>query len=123
MSRYAIYAAEQLYGGEHGMCSYLVVEAFDSAEAIDMAVQESRDIIDSYECIREDLEENASYYYDREENLEEFEQALEEEIQDDLDWAVWKINEEKASKYDTRTLGKMIYDTPDDFIEEYCINL
>ena len=123
MSRYAIYAAEQLYGGEHGMCSYLVVEALNNEEAIDWAIQESRDIIDSYECIGDDLEEDVSYYYDKEENPEEFEQALEERIQNDLEWAVWKINEEKANKYDTQTLGEMIYNTPEDFIEEYCINL
>ena len=105
------------------MCSYLVVEALNNEEAIDWAIQESRDIIDSYECIGDDLEEDVSYYYDKEENLEEFEKALEERIQDDLEWAVWKINEEKANKYDTQTLGEMIYNTPEDFIEEYCINL
>lgn len=123
MSRYAIYAAEQLYGGEHGMCSYLVVEALNDKEAQDWAIQESFDIIDSYECIRRDLKEDVSYYYNEDENPEKFEEALEERIQDDLEWAVWKINEEKAKEYDTQTLSEMIYNNPDDFIEEYCINI
>ena len=59
MERYAIYAAEQIYGGYHGMCLHEVIEASNKFEALDYALQLSYDVMDSYSEIIENLEESA----------------------------------------------------------------
>ena len=55
MARYAVFAADELYGGLHGMNSTFVTEAESDREIEWIARDESLDIIDSYMCIRDDL--------------------------------------------------------------------
>ena len=67
--RYAIYAADQMYGGLHGMCIQEVVDVADKTTAELYALSCSYDVMDCYFDIMEDIEEEARNSID--ENIEE----------------------------------------------------
>ena len=56
---FAIHAYEQMYGGLHGMDTYLITDAASEREAESIAVQESYEVMDSYSYIYESFEEAA----------------------------------------------------------------
>ena len=132
MKRYCIYAAEQQYGGLHGMNHREVIEANNLNEAEDYARECSLDVMDDYSDIMETIEENAAYWasQDYEEGTEEWEKAynenLEQERNDNIDYYVKEISMEKASGkgYTIRLdiLDTAYWNNPEEFEEEYCIN-
>ena len=132
MKRYCIYAAEQQYGGLHGMNHREVIEANSLNEAKDYARECSLNVMDDYSDITETIEENAAYWasQDYEEGTEEWEKAynenLEQERNDNIDYYVKEISMEKAGGkgYTLRLdiLDSAYWNNPEEFEEEYCIN-
>ena len=119
MAKYLIYAYENLYGGLHGMCSYTVVEKRDDRDAFETAAQLSREVIDSYDCILQDLEEEVREYHD--ETDDEFADDLEQVIEEDIAYEVYKINV-KAVDHDptVEELEDLFWEDEDYFFEHYC---
>ena len=120
MARYAIYAGDHMYGGLHGMCTYAVIESDSLSFVEDYAINKAYDIIDAYPDIYESLEEEAKNSCEYE---EEYETILSELYDEDIEWMIWKINEEKVQDYSTQTLDFMISENPDDFLDNYCISV
>jgi len=65
MANYLIYACEQRYGGLHGMYNYTVEYDITEQQANEIGHEMSIDVMESYSCIIEDLQEDAEYYADR----------------------------------------------------------
>ena len=109
MNRYAIFAAEQLYGGLHGMCYEGVVEAKDDQDAENYAIIQSCEVIDSYDCIREELKN------------ENGEVGL-CEINDDILFNYARVDESKVHGMTTSELDELCYDIGyDEFSTLYCV--
>lgn len=129
MKRFAVYAAEQKYGGLHGMCSYEVIEAKDRNEAEEYACELSYEIMNSYSEIMEEIEEQARYYTSMEDieedsaNWEDTFWSYISEIRDEnTEYYVKEINEEKAKGFSTNTLNKFYSIDTFDFEEEFCLD-
>ena len=127
MKRYAIYAYESLYGGNHGMYSRLVVEAEDHEEACEIALQESLNVIDSYSKISNELYDSAveEYDFDHDGERDEFSEDEIEGIyasmcEEDTAYNIWPINENVASSYSTEDLNTKFYHDPETFIKRFC---
>lgn len=131
MKRYCIYAAEQQYSGLHGMNYREVIEALDQNEAEDYARDCSFGVMNDYSDIMETIEENAKYWAscDYEKGTDEWEKAynenLEQECNDNLDYYVKEISKEKAGGkgYTTQLdiLDTAYWNNPEEFEEKYCI--
>ena len=103
--RVAIYACEQMYGGLHGMEDFLVVDV-DSAEEADQIGEEmSLDIMQSYSCIIDTLEEDAAYYGD-------------ELMRQNTEWIVYPLNE-LANEHSVDELTQEFYNDRNEFLETY----
>ena len=92
-------------------------------EAIEIARENSIEVINSYSCIYEELEETIQNYIDEndEEMLKEEIDELREEIyQEDISYNIYKIDADIAKEYDIDYLEKMLNRDPEDFIEKYC---
>ena len=132
MKRYCIYAAEQQYGGLHGMNYYGVIEAKNQEEAEDYARERSFEVMNDYGDIMETIEENAKYWasQDYEEGTDEWEKAynenIEQERNDNLDYYAKEISKEKNEGQgyivSLDILDNMYWNNPDEFEEKYCIN-
>lgn len=132
MKRYTIYAAEQQYGGLHGMYYREVVEAQNQDSAEDYARERSFEVMNDYDEISGTIEENAAYWAscDYEEGTEDWEKAyndnLDQEYNDNADYYVKEISQEKANGegyiIDIDILNTMYDNDPEDFEEKFCIN-
>ena len=119
--RYAIYAAEQMYGGLHGMCSREVIDCVNEEEAINYATERSIDIIQSYSEIYETLDEEVKNCITDDMAEDEIEELYNDSYYEDTEWNIWKIDENKAKDISTRELDKMYYHEDELFIDKYCI--
>ena len=98
MPRFAVYAADQMYGGLHGMCTHAVIDSSNREAAEDYARTESYEIMQSYSEIYESFDERLEEIAEDNPDIteEELETIREELYDEDTDWAVWEINEEVA---------------------------
>ena len=115
MARYAVFAADELYKGLHGMNSTFVTEAESDREIEQIAHDASLDVIDSYMCIRDDLYEGV--------DPEDYEVMNEIALGDIMyEWAV--IDEKLAGNYSTEELDSMVYEMGyENFVEAYCSHI
>jgi hypothetical protein len=127
MAKYAVYAGDQQFGGLHGMCVHAVVEVSNEEKAHNWAREQSLEVIQSYSDIYEGLEENAKeslegMTFDSEEEYNDaLSEAVWEEYEQDAEWSVWLIDENKAQGLSVGELDEEFYDDPDGFIEEFCV--
>lgn len=128
MERFAVYAAEQKYGGLHGMCTYEVIEAKNKKEAEEYAYELSYDIMESYGNIMEEIEEEAKYYMSMEDSEEDsadyndiFWSYVSEIRDENVEYVVRKIDEEIAKGYSTAMLDNLYNKSPDNFEIEFCL--
>lgn len=132
MKRYCIYAAERQYSGLHGMNHREVIEANNLKEAEDYARECSLEVMNDYSDIMETIEENAAYWASEnyEEGTDEWKEAYDENIEqernDNIEYYVKEISAKKADGkgYTTQLdiLGTAYYNDPEEFEEKYCIN-
>lgn len=132
MKRYCIYAAEQQYGGLHGINYYGVIEAKNKEEAEDYARERSFEVMSDYSDIIDTIEENAKYQascdyeYGSDEWEEAYEENREQELNDNLDYYAKEIskekNEGKGYIISLDILDNMYWNNPEEFEEKYCIN-
>ena len=123
MTRYAIYAGDQLYGGLHGMCTHMVVECNSIEDAVLIAREESIDVIQSYSGIYETLDNDIAESIEENVSEDEMEEYRNDVYNEDIDYNIWLINEEKAQNFTTDELDEMFYNLPEGFIEKYCIEI
>ena len=113
---YAIHAFDDMYGGLHGIESYSVIEAESLKEAEEYAFECSCDIIEDY-VIHEFYNDAENEGIEDEEELQEY---IDECIQEDIAYEVYKVKETTES---LEELDDKINQDPEDFIEKYCISL
>lgn len=127
---YAVIACEQMYGGLHGMVSYFVTEGTEE-EVEEMAIDESYAIMEEYSSIMEDLEAAAAeevgwdkdeleeYFEDSTiEADEEYTRALNEQMQENLQYEIYPIVEE--TNLSIEQLDNLFNRDPEEFIRKYC---
>lgn len=115
--KYLINAYENLYGGLHGMNDIYVGEFYDKAAAEEAAENSSREVIESYGSIYEDLEESAREF--AEDEGASFEEVFEEVIEEDICYEVILLND-KARNHSAYDLDQELFDIGyDEFVKKY----
>ena len=111
---YAIDAREQIYDGLHGIRTLIVDDFEDEQEAEGCGWEASRDLIESHcwDYLKEEVENQL-------EEGDDFDDFMQEAIDDDIDYAVYKIKDE-YQKQIPGDLEGFFYEDPDEFIEKYC---
>lgn len=117
----AINAFENTYGGLHGMNSRSVIEVDYEQEAVDYAIKESYNVMNSYGEIVEDLEESVEFFLELGDNKD-----IEENIRDDIygenvAYEVFILDKDKLPTLNIDVLDSMYYNNPDEFIEKYSL--
>lgn len=114
---FAIHAYEQMYGGLHGVETYLITDAVSEKEAERIAVQESYEIMDSYNDIYESFEEAAES-----EGLEAYSDEWGDYIAecqaDNVGYEIYPIT--NITNESIEELEKKFYNETETFIKEYC---
>jgi len=121
MARYVYYACENIYGGLHGMNICGVVEANSEDEIADIARTAAYEIIESYSCIVDNLEETIAEYITSDMSEDDIDALRSEIYAEDIDYAWHKIDETKAGIYTTKQLDTYAADTDYDYlISTFC---
>lgn len=115
----AIHAFENQYGGLHGMCHSLIVEVEDVKAAEEWAAEESRQVMDSYNCIMESFESDAECD-GVEEGTEEYDEYIEECIQSNIGYQIWEVIDRYAPLTE---MEEDFYNNKDEFVKEHCREL
>jgi len=121
MPRYAIFACENLYNGEHGMNIATVQDCKNKSEAITLAIQYSMDVIHSYDGIIDILDEEVQDYICENMSEDAIENLRDDIYWEDINYYIFLIDEIKANNITTIELDKMYCDSPEEFEEKYCI--
>lgn len=123
MKRVFIYAADQIYEGQHGMESWVVTSVEDDDAAEWIAEEMSRSVITGFDEIMDTIVDNAKSYLTADEaDAEDLEIYIDDEIDEDLYWYWYPINEEKCAELTDDQLEALVWDISiDDFIATYCI--
>jgi hypothetical protein len=116
MSRFAIYAYEQMYQGYHGMSSIAIVEG-DYDSACETAREMSFEVMDDYSEIEDSFVEDAEYN-GLEEGTEEWDDYIAECRCDNVAYEVYRILD--SCTLSNEECENMFYNDKDDFIEKYC---
>lgn len=113
---YAIYACENVYGGLHGMDNHAIVNCTNEGEANDIGLEMSFDVMESYECITNVLEEEASEEYER--DTHEWCDYLEQLKGENSYYIIYPIVDTKGKS--TRKLEKEFWNNREEFVKTYC---
>lgn len=91
-----IKAMDQLYSGLYGMYDIAIVEVADMEEAEEIGCEMSRDVIDSYSCITEQLTEEALEVSSHEGDYPEmtFEESYEDCVREDISYTIWQLKDD-----------------------------
>lgn len=114
---FAIHAYEQMYGGLHGMETYLITDAASEKEAERIAVQESYEIMDSYSDIYESFED-AAESEELEPYSDEWDDYISECRDDNVDYEIYTIT--NITNESVEELEEKFYNEPKTFIKKYC---
>ena len=122
MKLYVVYAADELYQGLHGLEDWSIWECEDENEALNIGYENSIQIINSYSCIYEQLDQDIKDYMEDGKNWseEDIDQLTMDIYDEDTYYNVWEIDEDITKEYDVNILEKMLIDDPEDFIKTYC---
>ena len=115
MKKYAIYASDNAYGGLHGYESYAIVDCKDQEEAELIAAEMSREVINDFGLIDDEMEAYVnSEDYDEEESYD-YENEL---IEEDIAYQIYEIIDTKGIS--DEILEIEFYNDKEEFIKNYC---
>lgn len=117
MQKYVIYAYEQSYGGLHGMYDWIFVYCNDDEEAEKEAEQASYEVMGSYNCITEYLEDSAR---ERSDDEDDYEDCLDGCYQENIAYEYWKVKEE--CPYSDEEINEKLFIDPEYFVQRWCEN-
>ena len=117
--RVFILATECIYGGLHGVYDFDIVDVESLKEADEIGREMSYGLVDSYGDIMEYLENEIDP--DIEENSKEWEDALNDVIESDLEWTVYQIDESKAHGIQDWVICATYTGELDEFVKRWCI--
>lgn len=115
MKKYAIYAFDNAYGGLHGYESYAIVDCKDQEEAELAGAEMSREVINDFGLIDDEMEAYVnSEDYDEEESYD-YENEL---IEEDIAYQIYEIIDTKGIS--DEILEIEFYNDKEEFIKNYC---
>lgn len=120
---YVINAADVRYGGLHGMETWDIYNCSSEKEAIEIAIENSIGVINSYSTIYQKLESEVEEYIEDNMSEEEIEKIRDDIYREDIDYAIYKIKEDilfEEEEKNIRYLEQILRDYPEGFIKEYC---
>ena len=117
---YVIHAADAIYGGLHGMEDWSIWQCNSEEEAVEIAIENSIEIINSFSCIYEELETEIEDNIFDDMSEDDIEQLRSDIYRNDIDYNLWEIDKDIAKEYDIDILEIMLNEDPEDFIEKYC---
>ena len=109
MSVYLIWAAENKYGGLHGIYNVDVLECDSLQWADEMGRDMSYEVMTGYSNIEEDLEDEVMEIAERDGLTEEEEiDSLREEVySENMTWRCWKLNDDYTEEEYREMLNDM----------------
>lgn len=129
MKVYAYYAADEAFGGAHGIETYGLMEADSVEEVKEIARDKSIDIIESYSCISDTLLAEAWAAADREDSYEEWdgmdlpdnvEENYAELVREDIYYEVWEVKAEVVEAMPFDDLNELVDEDFFNFVFKYC---
>ena len=117
--RVFILATEDIYRGLHGIYDFDIVDVESFDEADEIGREMSYGLIESYGNIMESLENEIDP--DLEENSKEWEDALDDLIESDLEWTVYQIDESKAHGIQDWVICATYTGELDEFVKRWCV--
>lgn len=114
---YLINAYDSMYGGLHGMNDIAIVDCDTLAEVEEIAAQMSRDVIESYECIYGDFEDDVDNEVGDRDN-DEWVKLYDERVEQDIDFYICVI--EDAHGKSVRELEDEAANDLGEFIDKWC---
>ena len=94
----AILAGSQSFSYDQGMKDFTIEEVSDIEEANEIGAEMSRDVIDSYACISSLIDDIA---HDAQENGEDYDEAYENAILEELSWEVFELKDDAPDSIDS----------------------
>lgn len=94
----AILAGSQSFSYDQGMKDFTIEEVSDIEEANEIGAEMSRDVIDSYAHISSLIDDIA---HDAQENGEDYDEAYENAILEELSWEVFKLKDDAPDFIET----------------------
>ena len=113
---YVIRAYEQMYSGLHGIETWCVVEASSLQQVEEDAIGLSYEVMDSYGFIEGELESIATFHCENPEDVDEFEECLEEARAENVGYSIWEVIEEDSLK----NIDKILAEDPEGYVSEKC---
>lgn len=104
---FALNCYENKYGGLHGMNTRMVVECTDEAEAEELAILESYQVMDSYLSLSEEMEEEA----------QETGVSVDEIRAENVAYEFYRLREDTG--YTIDELDEMFWNERDDFLNDF----
>lgn len=125
MRLWAVWGCDQMYGGLHGMESTAVIEGTED-DACEYAETLSREVIESYSSIQENLEAQVREAcefndVDYDEDGEDVYFIRDEVYDEDLEYGYIELNVNKLPTLNIEELNKMYYNYRDEFTDKYGI--
>lgn len=117
--KYVIYAAECIYQGLHGIEDWSIYECDNEEEAFEIAEENSLEIMNSYSCVYETLNDDIETWKDDNMSEDEIEELTYELYRENLYCNVYKIKNE-FQNLPIEDLESTLYNDPQEFIEKYC---
>lgn len=124
MAYYVIYGADQIYEGRGGRHKYELIEANLYKEAEEAASELSRDVIESFQSIINDLEDELADWCDQAavrypDGGDAIVDMRDELYSEDVLYEVWEVNPTNKS---FKELKEIFDKDPLEFIDNYCEN-
>lgn len=121
MPRFFYIACDGIYGGLHGMCDYGVIDTSNEDDARNEAINASLAVINSYSDISGLLETDVEYRLNFETNVN-FDELYEKVCYEDVEYSLWRIDENKAKDFSTEELNMISYSMgEEEFVKKFCI--
>lgn len=125
MSLFAVWGYDDIYGGEGGMKNVRIIDG-TAETAKTMAIQLACDVIDFYDCIADDLEENViceCEWYNIDPDSDEADNIRNRIYDEDLVYGYVALDENKLPKdKDFEKLEEELFSDIEAFVKKYRIN-
>jgi hypothetical protein len=115
MKKYAIYAYDNTYGGLHGCNAFAIVDCRDQEEAEITGAEMSREVIDDFGLIDNEMEEYINSEDYNEEDSYDYENAL---IEEDVAYEIYEVIDTKGVS--DEILEIEFWNDKENFVKEYC---
>lgn len=121
---YVIHAFETKYGGYHGIEDWTISEGTEE-EADKEAAELSLEVMNSYNFIIDELENDVEAFTDENMSEDDIEELRYDIYNENVAYEIWKIKSDvhdnfSKSDYGIDDLIDELYKDPEEFIERYC---